>query len=429
MTKLNWNKLNHLTFLRLFKNFSYLLFANGINFILPIVIVPFLIKKIGLANYGKIAMAQAFMMVLLLVTDYSFNISGTKEASIERNNLPELQKLFNTILSSKLLLLGASFLIMVVTVQINPHFRDERLLIFLSFGMVIGRTILPSWFFQGIEKMQFIALFNFISKIVLTASILLLVSKKEDYFYVNFLYGLGDILTGVFSWFILSRYHNIKIKLVSIAKCIVEIKNGFGLFTTNIAVNFTSYTNVIILSSFVSSSAVGIYSVAEKVMLISKQIIGMLSQAVFPHVCKVATESEKKLLKFTKVEIILSFFVFSIFGVLLFIFADKISFFFIKKISLDTIKFIKFLSIVPLVVSLNTPIFQYLLVKDYQKEYISLFLSATLFSILSNYILIPLHGSMGTIISIICTEMLITIGLYIIFIYKKKKGDQLNLHE
>jgi PST family polysaccharide transporter len=421
MVKIFLNRLNVVPSIQLFKNFSYLLLANGINFILPVIIVPYLIKTIGIDNLGKLATAQAFMILLMSITDYSFNITGAKSASLKRNNPLELQDIFNSILGSKVILLIISFIILALSIELYPRFKAERLLFYLSFGMVIGRAILPTWFFQGIEKMQFVAYFNFISKIILTASILLLVSKKENYFFVNFLYGIGDILTGIVSLVVLSFYHKIKIKRVSFYRYTHELKNGFGLFFTNISLNLASNINILILSSFVSSNIVGMYSVAEKVMLMSKQLIGMISQAIFPHVCKIAEISEKKLIKFMKSELALYFFFFSFVGVVMILFADKISFFFNKRVVLNTALYIKYFSAVPLIVSLNMPISQYLLVRNYQKQYIALLLSTTMFCIFSNYLLVPSHGSVGTIISIVLTEILVTLGLYAIFIFNGKK--------
>lgn len=58
---------------RVFSNFMALGILQGTNFLLPVLVMPFVIKKIGADGYGVVAVAQAVMLIFCTVTDYGFN--------------------------------------------------------------------------------------------------------------------------------------------------------------------------------------------------------------------------------------------------------------------------------------------------------------------------------------------------------------------
>jgi hypothetical protein len=70
------NKLAH--------NFFFLGFVQIINVLLQLLVIPYVIKIIGIDGFGVVAVAQVVMLFLSAFTDYGFNQTATKDVSLNR---------------------------------------------------------------------------------------------------------------------------------------------------------------------------------------------------------------------------------------------------------------------------------------------------------------------------------------------------------
>ena len=64
------------------KNFLSLTTLQTINYLLPLVILPYLTRVIGMDKFGLIAFAQSLVQYFMILTDYGFSLSATKEISL-----------------------------------------------------------------------------------------------------------------------------------------------------------------------------------------------------------------------------------------------------------------------------------------------------------------------------------------------------------
>ena len=138
------------------------------NYILPLLTLPYLVRVLGTEKFGLIMFAQALATFLTVFVDFGFNLSGTREVSVARNEKEKLSKIFSAIIIIKAGLLCLALFILFIIVKVFTRFSVDADVYFLSFGIVIGQTLFPVWFFQGIEKMKIIALINILAKVIFT---------------------------------------------------------------------------------------------------------------------------------------------------------------------------------------------------------------------------------------------------------------------
>ena len=75
-------------------NVASLSMLQTITYLLPVIILPYLFRVIGPEKFGLIAFAQAFVQYFMILTDYGFNVSATKEISLYRDEHAKVSKAF-----------------------------------------------------------------------------------------------------------------------------------------------------------------------------------------------------------------------------------------------------------------------------------------------------------------------------------------------
>ncbi len=397
---------------KLLNNFIYLYGLQAFNFILPLFTFPYLIKTLQPELFGVTLYSQTIMLYFIIIIEYSYNITAIRKISINRYNKKKIEIIFNRTITTKIYLLLISITLLTIIILLIPKFSNYWLLYLFSSGLLIGQVIFPTWLFQGLQEMKYLMYLNVLSKTIFTILIFMIVKVKSDYLYVNLIYSTSAIITGLISIKYIFKKYNIQFKLVRINQVINELKFGFLIFISNFSSQTYVISNIIILGFNSTELEVGNYSIAEKIMLIIRQLLVVLSQVIYPHICEISKKNEelKKFLK--KILIPVTFFI-VVLCVFVNIFSDNIVNLLLNRFEPSISKLIKLLSIVPIIVVLNISSYQTLLAYNQKKTYSLIIIYGVFINIILNLLLSNIFGAIGTIISIIITELFITIGLYI----------------
>lgn len=399
-------------------NFVSLIFLQGTNLLIPILIVPYLIKTLGIDRYGIVSLAQTTAIYFYIMVDYGFSLSAVRELSSNKENPNRVSEIFTEVFFTKSVLLVISFIILSVLVWIHPKFRENWELFLLSFSLVIGQMLMPIWFFQGMDSMKYSTYANIVAKIFFVGLIFLYIKKSDDAYLVNPLLGLGNIVAGICSTIFIIRKYNIVFIFKGLkVRIICQLREGFNYFISNFSASVYMNSNIVILGLFVTNHQLGIFSIAEKIVLLIRQLLVVFSQAVYTYMCSISEDDSSKKMKHFFRNIYLPFLVLIIVGCLiLFSNANMISEYFsmVEEDSRVLVQFIHLMSFVPVVVCLNIPFYQILLIHDNGKKGSRLLFAGALFAILLNFLFTPYWGGIGACFSIMCTELAITTGVIIL---------------
>ncbi len=272
---------------RLLSNFFYLGLLQGMNFLLPLVTIPYLIRVLGVEIYGLLAFATATITYFLILSDYGFNLTATRDVSIHRNAPEKLNEIFSSVLTIKLFLMLFGLLILTLLILFFEKFREDWEIYYLTYGMVIGQVLFPVWFFQGMEKMKYISFLNILAKGLSVVAIFLFIHQKSDFYLVPIFNSLGFIVSGIVSWYYLYSKFNIRFQKQNFVTIKRYMQDGWHIFVSRIAVVLYTSNNIFILGLFTNNTIVGLYSIAEQIVMGISSLGAIVNRVIFPYLSKI----------------------------------------------------------------------------------------------------------------------------------------------
>ena len=267
-------------------NFSYLSLLQVFTILFPLLTYPYLLRVIGLELYGVIVFAQTIINYVSLVINFGFNMSGARDVAVHKEDKVRLSRIVSSTYLCKFILWIVCHIVYLSVISIVPFFRDYYWVYLLSFLLTLNELLLPIWFFQGIEKMKYITIVNLSARLLFVAAIFLFVREREDYLLVPFLNGIGTILAGGLSLYIVLGKEKINLFVIPIKDLKSAYKESFPLFVSSLSTQIYVNVNKLVIGSFLGMSEVSIYDMADKVLHLMKLPISMMAQAVFPKISR-----------------------------------------------------------------------------------------------------------------------------------------------
>lgn len=352
------------------------------------------------------------MIFLATLTDYGFNLTATRDIALYRSDMGKLSRIFSSVLASKLILCAATYGLLWILILSVPLFRDHLLLYHLGFAYVLGQSLLVSWFFQGMEKMQYITISSLFSKLLFVGLVIFFVRRPEDAVLFLLFAGFGNIAAGLFSIWLAFRIFQLDFCKPLRSDVIHELKEGWQITVSNLSINTYQYVNILVLRLFTNDLIVGYYSIAERIFFAVRQILGVFSQVIYPHICQLTRDGKQQVAAFFR-GFYLPFLVMLVMGCgVVFLFSPVIiSLLMGNRAAEMPVLLLRILAFVPVIVCLNIPAYQVLLAFNRKTSYFRILGGATLLNLAANLVLCRAWGPIGTALSIIITEIFVTIGL------------------
>ncbi len=276
-------------------NFGYLSALQVLNLILPLVTYPYLIRVLGSEVFGTVIFAQAIAAYFSMIINYGFNITATRDVSVNRDNSERINQIISGVLTLKSLLWLASLVLLVILVFAVPQLRGDKWLYLFSFGICFQELLLPVWYFQGTEKMKYITIFQFVSRASFVALIFIFVTQPGHYLLVPVFYGLGALLGGIGALVLLFNLKGVRFISQPLSQLKFMLKDGLAIFFSRVSSVITERANVLVIGSFLGMSQVAYYDFAIKILHALKLPADILVQTVFPRIA--ATLSKKLALR------------------------------------------------------------------------------------------------------------------------------------
>lgn len=299
-------------------NFVYLSIVQGLSILFPLITFPYLLRVLGVENFGVFTLIQTFLMYCDLLVTFGFSLTATQYVSTNLNDKEKINELISAVYLIKSVLFLLSFLICLICSLFIPYLRENILMLLVSSFYLFGNLLLPDWYFQGIQKMRNITIAAFSSKLISLILIIWLVKTKTDIFYAILAISAGNLIAGLIGVIMLLTHISIKPVLPSRAFLKALFKESGYVFTSVILAPLYSSVNLFILQVFTNPLMVGYYAISEKIYSAIGMLTSIANRTFFPHLAQLYETSREAYKRHVKRIAILLGATFLVFAIALF---------------------------------------------------------------------------------------------------------------
>lgn len=397
---------------QIFKQSSYLFFAQIITRIIGFFYTIYLAKSLGVLDFGLFSVSLGYFSIISAISDFGFNRFLIRE--IAKDKLKAGQLLCTTIML-RLTLAAVFFAIFsVILYSLDPDKMRVSIVLVATMAILPQSVALTfDAIFVALQKLQFSAVSLFISSLSTVATGVYLINNGFGIVgAVNALI-FGQIILVISLGLFLYKHQKLVLYSIDISMIKQAVIGSIPYAILSILGLLYFRIDIVLLSYLKGSFDAGIYGVAYKFLEAVTFVPSAFSLALFPILAKIHESSlgNVKKLYFKSLKIMLGLGIVTTAAYLLIL--PQIINIFLPKYLLS-IQAIKVLSLSIFFMFMHTPAVVVLLSTDkYLRQVLILSTSTLIFNISANLIFIPRFGFMGASIVTVLSEAV----SFLIFFY------------
>lgn len=394
------------------------------NYVIPILVIPFVVRALGADGFGKASYAQNIITYLTVLVNFGFDYSATRDIAINKENKQVLKNIFWSVIGIKTILLLVSFVALGVMYFTFPKVTDDFPLYVYAALVNVGFVFFPTWFFQGIEKMGKMAWFNFAARAFGGLLVVLLVRETTDYRLYLFLNSIVYVFVGFAAFVYVVKQYDLMPYTSNRIVYKDSFCKSFPIFINTLCAMFYTIFGMTLLGNYVSDADLGLYAGAYKIIYAFVMLSSMpISLALFPAMSKAFNESLDSGFAYLKKSIAIVAPLAMALCAGIWLFAPLLVQLFLGEGFDEAIELLRLFSPLPLLIIMASFFtVQGLYALKLQKFAPIVGASVAVFCVLFNLYYIPIFGLKGAIIAYLLSEVVeMMLSLTIVFMYKKMK--------
>lgn len=404
----------------LFKNISSLFGIQGMNYVIPLITLPYLVRVLDPKGYGSLGFALAIVQYCCMLTDYGFNLSATQQIAVHRDDKWKVSKLFWSVLACKAGMAFFSLLVVSMAIYWVPKLNDVSIIIYSGLLMVLGSVLFPTWLFQGKEKMGWIAISNITARLLAIPLIFIFVNKPEHAYVAALITSLTTVFAGCIGLYFVWRQKWVSWYQPTLSDLAEMLRDGWHVFISTAAISLYTTSTTVILGFISGPIAVGYFVAADKLRQAVLGLITPFFQVLYPRVNATMAKSReegflliRKILKWQSVfTFILSITIFMTAPLMISLaYGDQYE---------AAVPVLLLMAWLPFVIGLSNVFgMQTLLVLGYKIIFSKILMMAGVINVILIFPLTYYNAEVGAATSVLLTEIIVTTVMVVVIIKKK----------
>ncbi len=278
---------------RISQNTGSLYFAQFIQYLIPLAVLPYLSRVLGPEVFGLVIFSQAYAYFLSVFIEYGFNLSGTRSIAIVKNQSGLRAHKALGITGAQLILAIIIFPTALIAGVFVPFFGDNLVYLWFSAILAVTLGLRNYWYFWGTERLVLPSMVVIGSGLLYAVGIIFLVESPSDGWKVLAL----QVVASVFAYTILYNmmFRETGTSNFSIKEVRTAFSEGWELFVSGLAVSLYSRANIFLLGFFAGISQVGFFGASDKVIRAVNRLSYPIGKVFFPKIIQAMDEDKPDL--------------------------------------------------------------------------------------------------------------------------------------
>lgn len=257
-----------------------------IKLILPLVTLPYLTRILSEETYGVVSYVKATMTYMQLIIDFGFIFSSVKDIVNAKGDKEKIGLISGHTYLAKTLLIGVSFIIMLIMCASIPILRQNIPYSLLSFAAVAMSAYMADFLFRGIEKMHIITIIFVIMRTISTVLTFVVIHDDGDVFLIPILDILSYIIAILISQIWIVKL-GIKIRINSFKTSLFMLKDSFTYFLSSMATTVFSVLNTILIGIVITDlKQVAYWGVCMQIISAIQGLYSPIMNGIYPHMIR-----------------------------------------------------------------------------------------------------------------------------------------------
>lgn len=293
----------------IFKNIIFKFILNLFNLVVPILIGPYVVRKLGPDLMGTVNFAQTIFGYFFIFAGFGVYQYGLREISRVRHNKELLSKTF----TSLFIFTGMTTIITTIAYVFFIKYMYSGRIVYtacmiLTFNL-IANIFYVEWINEALENYDFITIKTIIVRMIYIILLFVFVKSAKDVNNYLYLLVVSTVLNNIISYIYIKKRIKFDFKEIKILR---HIKPMFlVVILSNVNVLYTQLDKFL-LGEFVGLKEVGYYTTAQNISTIISTLLLSVIHATIPRLSHyIASDNDEKYVnlldKITKIYFMLLF--------------------------------------------------------------------------------------------------------------------------
>lgn len=271
-------------------NYLFNLINSASQLLFPLITFPYASRIMMADGIGQVNFFQSIISYISLFTCLGIPMYAIREVAKVRDNPEKMTRITVEILllHAFLTLLGY-MAVAVICLTVTKVQTDIPLFLLLS-ATIFFTAIGCEWFYQGIEDFKYVAIRGLLVKLLSVVLLFLFVKTKEDILWYGAYTVLGVLGGNIFNFIRLRKYLHRDVIDFRALHPLRRLKPALHVFALNVVISIYLQLNNVLLGFMKDAEAVGYFTAATKIMMITMSISSSLGAVIMPRTSNLIAE-------------------------------------------------------------------------------------------------------------------------------------------